>query len=157
MSQENVEVLIDGYPLYIYYINMSFQFFVLPTLCVCYNKHVYNSAFIGLMAKDFLVTTTNTLMNMHHGLCIVYTAFYCHTQNIAMIVAVGEFGSGMYNLYTLAKHFDTNVVEVYWAYVVIMTLTNIYCVVGVNNSKNSIYVKLPLYGLFFMRQHYLCK
>ena len=158
MSQENVEELIEGYPLYIYYMSMSFQFCVLPLLCVFYNKPIYKSAFIGLMAKDFLVTTTNTMMNAHHGLCILYTMIYCHTQNVAMIVTAGEIGSGVFNVYTIAKHYDHDTLdEIFWVYAVIMTFSNIYCFISLYNLKEPIYMKIPLYGLFLMRQYFVCK
>ena len=156
-----MDEIIDGYPLYIYCISMTFQFALFPLLCVFYIPKLYQLAFISVMLKDFLVVTTDTAMNVHHTMCILFTILFSSSQNVAIIVTVGEVGSGAYNAYTLAKYYDSNVYCIYWFYAITMTLSNIYCLTGIYNipdnkySKSNMVFKLPLYGLLFMRQYYV--
>ncbi len=147
--------IIDGYPLYIYCCNMTFQFMLFPLLCVFYNTIVFNTSFVSLMLKDFLIVSNNVLMNCHHGLSIVLTVLFCNSQSTAIIIAVGEFGSGAYNSYTLAKHYDYSPEYVYWFYAITMTLSNIYCLFGIYNTPVYKVYKIPAYGLIVVRQYFL--
>ncbi len=150
-----MDEIIDGYPLYIYCCNMTFQFALFPLLCVFYNNTVFNTSFVSLMLKDFLVVSNNVLMNCHHGLSILLTLLFCNSQSVAFIITVGEFGSGAYNSYLLSKHYDYNPEYVYWFYAITMTLSNIYCFLGVYNTPIYKYYKIPAYGLIAVRQYFL--
>jgi hypothetical protein len=147
--------IIVGYPLYIYIVNISFQFVILPLLSVAYNRYVYNTLFTMLMMKDLLVITSDTLMNLHHGISIVGAVIFCNSQQISFIVTVAEIGSGTYNIYTLAKHYDYYQEHIFWIYATIMTISNIYCIVGITKSKFHFLYKIPFYILMFMRQYYI--
>jgi hypothetical protein len=150
-----MDEIIDGYPLYIYCCNMTFQFALFPLLCVFYNNTVFNTSFVSLMLKDYLVVSNNVLINCHHGLSILLTILFCNTQRLAIVVSVAEFGSGAYNSYILANHYDYNPEYVYWFYAITMTLSNIYCFLGVYNTPIYKVYKIPAYGLLVVRQYFL--
>ncbi len=150
-----MDEIIDGYPLCIYCCNMTFQFAMFPLLCVFYNNTIFNTSFVTLMLKDCLIVSNNVLINCHHALTILLTILFCNTQRIAILVTVAEFGSGAYNSYILAKHYDYNPEYVYWFYAITMTLSNIYCLIGLYNTPVYKFYKIPAYCLVFARQHFL--
>ncbi len=117
--------------------------------------YMYSTLFIGLMMKDFLITSSDIVMNTHHVICILGTILFCNTQSISFIVTVGEIGSGTYNMYTLAKYYDYYPDNIFWIYAVIMTISNIYCIVGVTKNRRHFVYKIPLYILIIMRQYYI--
>lgn len=148
--------IIAGFPIYIYYVCMAFQFAVFPLMSLLYNPYLYKVAFIGLMAKDFVVAKMDMALTVHHVIGIWATYSFCNTQRLSWIVSVGEFGSGMYNVYTLAKHYDYHVYPIYLGYSVIMTMTNIYCCVGIVRAPGiRWYYKAPCLVLLCARQYYV--
>ena len=151
-----MDEIIAGFPLYTYYICFFFQFGIFPLLSVAYNPSVYKATFIGLMMKDWLVAKMDIAMSIHHVIGIWATFYFCNTQQISWIVSVGEFGSGVYNVYTLAKHYEFYVYPIYVGYSVIMTLTNIYCVLCIIRiSSVRWYYKIPCLVLMVARQYFV--
>ena len=148
--------IIAGWPLSVYYVCMSFQFALFPLLSIFYNQYLYNAAFIGLMAKDFLVAKMDMSLTVHHVIGVWATYSFCDTQQMSWIITVAEIGSGMFNVYTLAKHYDFYIYPIYLGYSVIMTMTNIYCCLGIiRNSKVKWYYKIPCLLLLCGRQYFV--
>jgi hypothetical protein len=152
-----MDEIIAGFPLYLYYVCFSFQFAVFPLLSLAYNQYLYKAAFIGLMVKDwvFAPISMDIAMSVHHIIGIWATYSFCNTQQLSWIITVGEFGSGTYNIYTLAKHYDVYVYPIYVGYAVIMTMTNIYCVVGIIRAPVRWYYKIPCIVLLCGRQYFV--
>jgi hypothetical protein len=152
-----MDEIIAGSPLYIYYVSLSFQFAVFPLLSLAYNQYLYKAAFIGLMVKDWFIAplSMDIAMTVHHIIGIWATYSFCNTQQLSWIITVGEFGSGVYNVYTLAKHYDFYVYPIYVGYAVIMTMTNIYCVVGIIRAPVRWYYKIPCVLLLCGRQYFV--
>ena len=125
-------------------------------MSITFNQHLYKATFIGLMVKDWFICQMDIAMSVHHIIGIWATYSFCNTQQISWIVSVGEFGSGVYNLYNLAKHYDLYVYPIYVGYAVIMTLTNIYCVLCIIRiSSVRWYYKIPCLALMVARQYFV--
>ena len=149
--------IVAGYPLYVYYIGLASQFFLFPLLATFCSVGVFNAYFLVYLAKDFAFETmmTDNAMIAHHIVSMVGTAIVSRSSADAWIITVGEIGSGSYNVYTLAKVYDTNVSDAYLFYAVVMTLSNMYCVVSIVRHKVQWHYKVPLLLLIVGRQSFL--
>ena len=148
--------IIDGFPLYSYYICLSYQFVFFPLLTLLFNEYIYKTVFIVYMIKDFFIGTMSTILTVHHVISCWIIYSFCHTQQLSWIVTFCEIGSGMYNVYTLAKYYDFYVYPIYIGYSVIMTLTNIYCCLGLIRKLHvHWYYKVPILLLLCGRQYFV--
>ncbi len=148
--------IIDGFPLYSYYICMSYQFVFFPLLTVWFNQYIYKTAFIVYMIKDFYIVTMPMSLTVHHVISCWGTYSFCDTQQLCWLITVGEIGSGMFNVYTLANYYDFYVFPIYLLYSVIMTLTNIYCWLGLFRKLHvQWYYKVPIFLLLYARQYFV--
>ena len=149
--------IVAGYPLYVYYIGLASQFLLFPLLATVCSVGVFNAYFLAYLAKDFAFETmlADNAMIAHHIISMVGTAIVSRSSADAWIITIGEIGSGSYNVYTLAKVYDTHVSDAYLFYAVVMTLSNVYCVVSIVRHKVRWYYKVPLLFLMMGRQSFL--
>lgn len=143
--------LIAGFPLYTYYIGLLSQFVLFPILAGFGHVPTFNIYFITYLAKDVAYDMDAALI-AHHVISIWGAYFFCDSPYLCFLIAVGEVGSGAYNTYTLAKHYDTYVGAAYVFYVVVMTLSNVYFVRGVVRHKINFYYKIPVLAVVVGRQ-----
>ena len=81
---------------------------------------------------------------------------YSRTPDDVRGLAIAEFGSAMYNIYTLAKQYNISVEMAYALYAITMTLSNIRLLIYIiNHREKSLYIRAPFYVLVLMRQYYI--
>jgi len=149
--------IVAGYPLYVYYIGLISQFGLFPLLATFYSVSVFNMYFLTYLITDFAndATLVDNIMIAHHVICIVFTIIFSHTRGDIWLITIGEIGSGSYNIYTLANAYNNHVSTAYAFYIVVMTLSNIYCSIVVLRRDAMWYYKIPALILICGRQHFL--
>ena len=121
--------IIEGYPIYLYYISLFSQFIGFYLLYQFCSINLFNTFVIIYYVKDFLYSAlyNDIIMIMHHIITIVYIIFFCNSYKLCLMVTIGELGSGTYNLYILAKSYNKYKNYAFILYTIVMTFTNQYC------------------------------
>lgn len=115
----------------------------------------FNVLFCCLLLKDFLYKI-EYLFAIHHMIGIVGCIGYSRTPDDVRGLAIAEFGSAMYNIYTLAKQYNISVEMAYALYAITMTLSNIRLLIYIiNHREKKLYITAPFYVLVLMRQYYI--
>jgi hypothetical protein len=115
----------------------------------------FNVLFCCLLLKDFLYKI-EYLFALHHLIGIVGCIGYSRTPGDVRGLAIAEFGSGMYNIYTLAKQYNISVEIAYVLYAITMSLSNIHLLIYITNHREkSLYIRAPFYVLVLLRQYYI--
>ncbi len=146
--------IINGFPEYTYPICFLFQFFIFPLMTIFNTVFVYNAVFTAFLLKDYFYEI-DYILSAHHILAIVYLWNFCKTKREVTVYTIGEIGSGMYNVYTLARHYNYYVPQIHILYFVIMTLSNLYAIDYLRTSNKSLYFKIPIYILLAGREYFI--
>ena len=130
------------------------QFLLLP-LSIYVDPKLFNMIFCCLLLKDFLYQISY-MFAAHHLIAILGCMYYSRTIEDTYTLGFAEFGSGMYNTYTLAKQYNTNIEIAYALYAITMTLTNMQLLLYIiNHIEKRMYIKAPFYILVITRQYYV--
>ena len=115
----------------------------------------FNVLFCCLLLKDFLYKI-EYLFAIHHLIGIFGCVAYSRTPGDVRGLAIAEFGSGMYNIYTLAKQYNISVEIAYVLYTITMSLSNIHLLIYIiNHREKRLYITAPFYVLVLIRQYYI--
>ena len=115
----------------------------------------FNILFCCLLLKDFLYKI-EYLFAIHHMIGIVGCIGYSRTPDDVRGLAIAEFGSAMYNIYTLAKQYNISVEIAYALYAITMSLSNIHLLIYLTKHREKrLYITAPVYALILMRQYYI--
>jgi len=115
----------------------------------------FNVLFCCLLLKDFLYKI-EYLFAIHHMIGIFACIGYSRTPYDVRGLAIAEFGSGMYNIYTLAKQYNIRVEIAYALYAITMSLSNIHLLIYIiNHREKRLYITAPFYALVLLRQYYI--
>jgi hypothetical protein len=115
----------------------------------------FNIMFCCLLLKDFLYKI-ECIIAVHHMIGIFGCIGYSRTPDDVRGLAIAEFGSAMYNIYTLAKQRNVGVELVYALYAITMSLSNIRLLIYlINHREKRLYITAPFYALILTRQYYI--
>jgi hypothetical protein len=135
-------------------IQIASQLSLLPVSKVV-SIQTFNLLFCCLLLKDFLYKI-EYLFAIHHMIGIFACVGYSRTPDDVRGLAIAEFGSGMYNIYTLAKQHNTSIEIAYVLYAITMSLSNIHLLIYIiNHREKRLYITAPFYVLVIMRQYYI--
>lgn len=135
-------------------IQIAAQLALLPVSNIV-SIRLFNVLFCCLLLKDFLYKI-NYLFAVHHMISIFGCIGYSRTQGDVRGLAIAEFGSGMYNIYTLAKQYNISVEIAYVLYAITMSLSNIHLLIYITNHREKrLYIRAPFYVLVLIRQYYI--
>ena len=149
-----MDELINGFPINIYQTCLAFQFFIFPLMTLFNTVFAYNTIFTLFFLKDYFYDI-DYILSAHHILAIVYLWSFCTTKREVKTFTVAEIGSGMYNIYTLAKHYDYHVDEIHIIYFIVMTASNLYVVDYLRRSDRSILFKIPCWIVLIGREYFI--
>jgi hypothetical protein len=149
-----MDEIINGFPAYMYPMCLAFQFMIFPLMTVFNTVFVYNITFTAFLLKDYFYEI-DYILSAHHVLALFYLWLICKTRREMLAYTIAEVGSGVYNLYTLARYYQFYVPQVHVLYFVIMTLSNLYIADYMRTSNRSIYLKLPMYLLIAGREYFI--
>jgi len=146
--------IINGFPAYTYPICVTFQFCLFPLMTIYNSVFVYNTVFTAFLLKDYFYEI-DSILSAHHILAIVYLWAFCKTRRETLTFTIAEIGSGAYNLYTLARHYQLCVTQVHFVYLILMTLSNLYVIDYLRRSDKPLYVKIPAYIVLAGREYFI--
>ena len=106
------------------------------------------------LLKDYFYEI-DYIISAHHILGMVYLWSFCKTKKEVTTFTIGEIGSGVYNLYTLAKHYDYHVTEIHILYFIVMTASNLYAIDYLQRSNISILLRIPCYIIIIGREYFI--
>lgn len=146
--------IINGFPAYTYPLCLSFQFFLFPLMSIFQTAFVYNTIFTAFLLKDYFYEI-DYILSAHHILAIVYLWAFCKTRREMLTFTIAEIGSGAYNLYILALHYNYHVRAIHMLYFFVMTTSNLYVIDYMRTSNKPIYLKIPIYIVLAARECYI--
>jgi len=149
-----MDEIVNGFPLYTYPICFAFQFIIFPLMSILNTVVVYNTTLTVFLLKDYFYEI-DYILSTHHILAIVYLWSFCKTRKEVMTFTIAEIGSGVYNLFTLAKHYDYHVTEIRILYFIIMTFSNLYVMDYLLRSNRSILLRLPCLIIIIGREYFI--
>lgn len=151
--------IIDGYPVYVHYIGLFSQFWLFPILAMFGSINMFNAYFLMYLAKDFAYESmlADNAMIAHHVISAWGTIYFSTTKPMCWMITIAEVGSGSYNAYTLAKAYYQDVYLVYMFYAIVMSLSNVYCIVSIVRHNARWYYKVPALALIVGRQAFVYK
>lgn len=149
-----MDELINGFPLYTYPICFAFQFIIFPLMTQFNTVFVYNTIFTVFLLKDYFYEI-DYILSAHHILAMVYLWSFCKTKREVSTFTIAEIGSGVYNLYTLAKHYHYQVTEIHILYFIVMTASNLYVIDYLHRSNRSILFRIPCYIIIIGREYFI--
>jgi len=115
----------------------------------------FNVLFCCLLLKDFLYKI-EYLIAIHHMIGIFGCIGYSRTPDDVRGLAIAEFGSAMYNIYTLAKQHNISLEIAYALYAITMSLSNIQLIIYITKHREKrLYIRAPFYVLVLVRQYYI--
>jgi len=135
-------------------IQIAAQLSLLPISNVV-SIRLFNVLFCCLLLKDFLYNI-ESLFAIHHIISVIGCIGYSRTPDDVRGLAIAEIGSGMYNMYVLAKQHNISVETAYALYAITMSLSNIHLLIYLTNHREKrFYLKTPFYVLVLVRQYYI--
>jgi len=115
---------------------------------------VYNAVFTAFLLKDYFYDI-DYILSAHHIIGFIYIWAFCKTRREMLAFTIAEFGSGVYNLFTLARYYQFYVPQVHFVYLILMTLSNLYVIDYLRRSDKPLYVKIPAYILLAGREYFI--
>jgi hypothetical protein len=147
---------VDGFPIWMYFACLFHQYALFPLFHWFASVRAFNILFTIYFLKDFLFDM-DLVLTVHHIVSLVFIYKISNTKSETGAFTVAEFGSGAFNVYTLARHYDVVwVSQAHTFYAVVMTASNLYSVHYIVGRKDvAIPYKLVAGALIVGRQSYI--
>ena len=147
---------LDGFPVWMSFVCLFHQYAIFPMFHWFASVRAFNLLFVAYFVKDFFYDIDMAL-TAHHLVALAFIYQFSNNKDITRTFTVAELGSGGFNVYTLARHYDVVwVSQAHTFYAVVMTASNLYAVHYIVGRKDvAIPYKLVAGALLVGRQMYV--
>jgi hypothetical protein len=116
----------------------------------------FNIVFVAYFIKDFFYDI-DMMLTIHHIVATIFIYRFSNDKNVTSVFTIAELGSGGYNVYTLARHYDVAwISQAHTFYAVVMTSSNLYAAHYIIGRKDvSLPYKLAAMAMLGGRQMYV--
>lgn len=147
--------IIDGAPLWIYIWCIASQLLLFPLVGNYCSVKTYNITFSLLLLKDFLFCDLTTPLIAHHISSILIINKFCYRKLDTYNYTAAEFGSGFYNLITLARYYNIFVNPMFIIYTIVISLSNAYMLQYIYHYRAAFFWKIVPSLLVLGRQFFV--
>lgn len=153
---ESLTLTLNGFPVWMSFVSLFHQYMLFPMLHWFASVRAFNIVFYAYFLKDFFYDI-DMVLTVHHLVSLVFIYQFSNNKDITRTFTIAEFGSGGFNVYTLAKHYNVLwLSQAHIFYAVIMTASNLYTVNQIVRTQGvALPYKFVAGGLLVGRQMYV--
>ena len=147
---------LDGFPIWMSFVSVLHQYALFPMFHWFASMRAFNLVFTAYFIKDFFYDIDMAL-TAHHVVALAFIYKFSINKDVTRAFTVAEFGSGGFNVYILAKHYDVSwVSQARIFYAITMTASNLYSVHYIIGRKDVAIPYKLIAGVFIVgRQMYV--